>query len=50
MKRKLNLITIPNWTKDEENYLLKKGYKETSLLTKKSLISCRTKMSRLIKK
>jgi very-short-patch-repair endonuclease len=24
---KLNLITIPNWTKYEENYLLKNGYK-----------------------
>jgi hypothetical protein len=49
MKRRLGYISIPNWTKKQEAYLLKYGCKATSLLTNKTLNSCRVKLSRLLK-
>lgn len=50
MKRKLDYLTVPNWDKEQEEYLLKNGCEATALLTNKSLNSCRIKLCRLRKK
>ena len=50
MKRKIGCISVNNWTIEQEKYLIENGAKSTSLLTNKSLNSCRIKLSRLTKK
>ena len=49
MKRKLGLLTYPNWTKKQEKYLLENGCEATATLTNKTLNSCRIKLCRLRK-
>ena len=50
MKRKLGFLSIPNWNKEQEEFLLKNGCKATAILTNKTLNSCRIKLYRLRKK
>ena len=50
MKRRLGLISVPNWTEEEEKYLIEHGVEEASLKFNKSINSCKIKLSRLRKK
>jgi hypothetical protein len=49
MKRKLGLLTVPNWNKEQEKFLVENGCEATALLTNKSINSCRIKLCRLRK-
>lgn len=50
MKRKLGYLSVPNWNKEQEEYLLNNGCQATAILTNKSINSCRTKLYRLREK